>query len=204
MKSDCLELVKQRSQLEIPNKSKWQLMGSRVSIIKRPFIAKRFWRKEFLGEITLLEFLKFSRQFCEYFESNYHGGSDITIVLYKQIPHWSTCIGLPGEMEFTRMMNEERKIMTLQNINDLTEERFSLAIYIQLRIVPKDKESAPRFACGWVSCKGLLPRHILLQAQPDEVSSGVWEKMFNQKGVPSKLKYYLGDGFEKNVHLSLH
>ncbi len=185
-------------------KTKWQQMGGRVSIIKRPFLAKRFWRKEFLGDITLSEFLNFSKQFCEIFESNYEGGSDITVTLYKEIPHYSTCIGLPSEMEWTRRMNDERKMATLHSLDDLTEEQFSLAVYIQLRIAPKNKKNAPAYACGWVSCKGLLPRHILLQAQPEEISSKIWKGMFEKMGALPNLKYGLGDGFKKDVFLSLH
>lgn len=192
------------SRLEVPKKSKWQLMGGRVSVIKRPFVAKRFWRKEFLGDITFSEFLNFSKQFCEAFESTYQGESDITVTLYKAIPHYVTTIGLPGEMEWVRQRNEERKIATLHSLEDLTKEQFRSAIYIGLRIAPKDEENAPKYACGWVSCKGRLPRHILFQAQPDEVASTVWQRIFDQNGAPPNLKYGLGDGFEENVFLSLH
>ncbi len=166
-------------------------MYDRFSISKKRFL---FLKRK----ITLEEFVKFSKQFCETFTSTCLGGSVVSIALYKSIPTYETT-GHPEIQKMLSQDNERLKIVTLHDLNELTKKLFSLAAFIELRIEPKDKEEVPSVACGWVSCKGLLSDHILFYSQPEKYAVPIWMSITTR--LLSDPRYNIGDGFENNTFL---
>ena len=157
--------------------------GDRFSIIKRGFYAK----------ITLVEFVKFVKQFCEAFELACKK-SVIDIELYNGIPTYNTAICEEISAGYDRA-NENMKTVTLHNLKDLTTNFFNAATYIRVIIKPENSKDAPSCAFGSIECKGKLPRTIVFYAQPEIVANTISEKF------PTNTKflhrYVIGNGFEK-------
>jgi hypothetical protein len=116
----------------------------------------------------------------------------VRITLYRYRPSWSTKILVGFEEREEEEYNKRAELATLQGVDELTDELFAQAAYVQARVEPCDETEQLRSATAWVSTGGRLPRVIQVHALPERTVSPLWPRLRKLAG----LKFGIGDGWE--------
>lgn len=127
-----------------------------------------------VGKITYKDFMHFAEQFRRTISLHCESLLQITIVLYKNLPHSITVPDPAGITDkWLAEDNKRKELIRVFGLENVTEDLFDKAVNIQLYIRPINDDKKSEFTFGYLECKGLLPRHFVYYVLPKEIGCSI-------------------------------
>lgn len=142
------------------------------------------------GNISHSDFVSMAQRLIAAMREH-HRSLEITIIMYGGLPHTNTA-PIDGIGEWTDSENKKKEILRIEvseNMPPISRELFDLAKNIQLFV------RSANGTCGYMECKGLLPRHVTFSAWTGEQSEKI-KKLCVEANRPSRLWFKKGGGLE--------
>lgn len=164
-------------------------------------IYSRVHLKRRVGNVTRNQFAKVVQTMDETFEAVTNSRTEVTITLYGSMPLWTTTLGTPEEEAWQREYNEKKVTAILRSIDELTEELFDAAVFVQARLEPTSYASRSQYNCGWVSTKARTPHAINVHANSAETfGTTLWPKIATLFGSNFVFRYSFIHNGTTSVH----
>ncbi len=150
--------------------------------------------------ITYDDFRLIGGKFCHLVKQYHRRTSETTVTLYKEIPS-SIITNKNGVSIFTIEENAKNVLAVFTSIEDVPKDLFNLAENVQVAVRPNELDSSN--VCGYMECKGLLPRHMVFNVSPYNIGKYIRSLCLGKEYRPSKFWFGQGDGFKKLHHYFL-
>ncbi len=157
-------------------------------------MAKRFSIVKRLFAITYSDFTAIASKFIQTTTILWHHQSSMRITLYSAIPSSTTTQDMLTDM--LDASNSQIVLKQCATLNDVTEDEFKHAAYIDIRIA---QTVSDRMGLATISFKGLCPRHAVCSVQPCDSGEAVAYQMIQKSSFGMLFTH--GDGKEENLYM---
>lgn len=145
--------------------------------------------------VSRAQFIDLTTQFQKAAETSFGTACSLEIRAMNAVRMTSTFLHDDGTEEFMAAENERRTFFKTGDPNQLTDDAWRRAAYVEVIVRPDKEKQAPAYAFGHAEFKGHLPRQATFYLQPDDDAS-------RDTMVNASRGKWIGEGYDSNSYRS--